>query len=182
MKIDFLYFEGCPSYKIAYKYLKEVLEEEKIDAEIEKIHVSNDELAKKLKFLGSPTIRINGKDIDKSAQELKDFGIKCRIYFSDGEIMGYPSKEVIRSALKAIKPKVTVVFAQWCPVCPLAKKLWNELKTQYDFEYEEADIATKRGRDLILKHSIRVVPTTIINDEVAFVGVPKRDEAIEAIK
>jgi len=84
MKIEFLYFDGCPSYKIAFQYLNEVLEEENIGsesdyehrAEIEKIKVKSEEEAKRLKFLGSPSIRINGKDLDQNSQIYYRF--RCR--------------------------------------------------------------------------------------------------------
>lgn len=75
------------------------MEEENIKAEIEKIKVKSEEEAKRLKFLGSPSLRINGKDLDQNSQDSKDFGMKCRIYFEDGKIQGWPSKESIRKAI-----------------------------------------------------------------------------------
>ncbi len=73
---------------------------------------------------------------------------------------------------------VTLVVAEWCPVCPSAKRLWAELREHYAFEYEEVDIASERGQALMTKHGIRSVPTTLLDGEVAFVGLPKREPAI----
>jgi len=99
MEIELLYFEGCLTYLKALQNLREVLGEEGISGEVKIIMVGSEEEAEELKFLGSPTIRIDGIDIDKSALGRTDFGIKCRLYFIDGEFLGYPTKEMIRRAL-----------------------------------------------------------------------------------
>jgi hypothetical protein len=100
MKVEFLYFDGCPNHKRAFEILKGVLEEENLYTEIYSVNVNSEEKAKELQFLGSPTIRINGLDIDKESRSLTDFGVKCRIYVIEGKIMGVPSKEMIRDAIR----------------------------------------------------------------------------------
>ncbi|MFQ5814978.1 MAG: thioredoxin family protein [Candidatus Hydrothermarchaeaceae archaeon] len=77
--------------------------------------------------------------------------------------------------------EVVLVIADWCPICPRAKSLWRNIRKEYDFDYKEVDISSKEGSDLVAKHSIRSVPTTIIDGSVAFIGVPDRDGAVEAI-
>ena len=76
---------------------------------------------------------------------------------------------------------VVLVIASWCPVCPQAEKLWDELSKEYEFDYQEIDIASADGEELVSRHSIMSVPTTIIDDKVAFVGVPDEKKAIKAI-
>ena len=76
---------------------------------------------------------------------------------------------------------VILVKASWCPVCPQAEKLWSELAGTYEFDYREIDISSAAGEELVSKHSIMSVPTTIIDGEVAFVGVPDEKKAIQAI-
>lgn len=100
MKVEFLYFNGCPNYKRAFKILKEVLEEENLYSHIYFVNVDSEEKAKELHFLGSPTIRINGLDLKKESRSLTDFGVKCRIYVIEGKIMGVPSKGMIRNAIR----------------------------------------------------------------------------------
>ncbi|MDW7732416.1 MAG: thioredoxin family protein [Methanolobus sp.] len=73
--------------------------------------------------------------------------------------------------------KVTLVHSEWCHFCPAAKSLWRELKDKYDFEYEEVELDTPEGKELAQKFKIRSIPTTIIDDKIAFVGVPDREKA-----
>ncbi|MCL7411217.1 MAG: thioredoxin family protein [Methanosarcinaceae archaeon] len=73
--------------------------------------------------------------------------------------------------------KVTLVYAKWCNVCPTAMKLWNDLKSKYDFEYEELDLETPEGMALVKEYSIHSVPTTIIDGKVEFIGLPQKLKA-----
>jgi len=77
--------------------------------------------------------------------------------------------------------KVTLVYAKWCNVCPSAIKLWRELKSKYNFEYEEIEVDTPEGIGLAAKYSIRGVPTTVIDGKVAFVGVPNKLKAASMV-
>lgn len=77
--------------------------------------------------------------------------------------------------------KVTLVHASWCTVCPSVRKLWQDLKVEYDFEYEEIDVDTPEGQDFIAKHGISGVPTTLIDGEIVFVGVPKKADALSRL-
>ena len=77
--------------------------------------------------------------------------------------------------------KVTLIHASWCTVCPAARRFWHDLKSEYDFEYDEIDVQTPEGQALIDKYGIVGVPTTIIDGEVAFTGLPKKPDAIARI-
>jgi hypothetical protein len=82
--------------------LAEALQELGIDQPVHVINVLDDEDARSKRSLGSPTIRINGLDVDPLARESTDFAMKCRIYrFGDG-IQGYPSKDMVVAALKDV--------------------------------------------------------------------------------
>ena len=95
-KIEFLYFEGCPSYKQALDYLKELIDEEKLDANIELVLVESPEDAQKVGFQGSPSIKVNGVDLENNND---GFSFNCRLYDIDGELTGIPSKEFIRKKI-----------------------------------------------------------------------------------
>lgn len=77
--------------------------------------------------------------------------------------------------------QVTLVVAGWCPVCPSARELWRGLKKEYDFHYDEIDVASPLGERLVSEFNILSVPTTIIDGSVAFVGVPEREGAIRKV-
>ena len=103
MEVEVLYFEGCPNHLPTLERIKEVLQEEGCDAEIREILVADVETAHSVRFLGSPTIRINGSDIEPAAQERSDFGLMCRRYglmcrrHSDG----IPPHKLIRDAVRS---------------------------------------------------------------------------------
>lgn len=64
MRIEVLYFDGCPNHGQLLDHLQRLLEREGLDAEIALRRVSEPEHAQRERFLGSPTIRVNGCDID----------------------------------------------------------------------------------------------------------------------
>ncbi|MDH4128499.1 MAG: DUF2703 domain-containing protein [Spirochaetota bacterium] len=101
MKVDFLYFDECPNHAIAYQILLECLKEKNIpETYINKICISSKEEAIKHCFLGSPSIRINGKDIDKNLHNINnDFSIRCRVYKYIEKLSGIPPKDLIIKAL-----------------------------------------------------------------------------------
>jgi len=100
MKIELLYFEGCPSYQPALKYLKEIIKENKLDVQVKMVKIASNEDALKSRFLGSPTIRINDLDIEPGAQEIGGFSMCCRLYLEDSQLKKYPSKNLIRRAIE----------------------------------------------------------------------------------
>jgi thiol-disulfide isomerase/thioredoxin len=77
--------------------------------------------------------------------------------------------------------KVTLIHATWCTACPATRRFWNDLKSKYDFEYEEIDVESPGGQALVDQHGIVGVPTTLIDGELAFTGLPKKADAIARI-
>jgi hypothetical protein len=98
MKIEILYFDGCPTYERATKTLQRVLAEEGMEAEVELIVVNTDEEARRLRFPGSPTIRIGGHDLFP-APEQKDWWLGCRVYATAEGLRGSPTAEMLKDAL-----------------------------------------------------------------------------------
>lgn len=99
MKIRFLYFKGCPNAKPTLNLLEQVCEEKGLNEKIEVIEVRSEEEAKKYNFLGSPTIQINGLDIERERRnDLPLFG--CRVYKNKASSTGVPPKEMIIEALE----------------------------------------------------------------------------------
>lgn len=101
MKIEVLYLEGCPNYLPAIERLRAVLNEEGLTtAELFEIEVKDESAAQALKFWGSPTIRVNGADIEADLRHMPARGLACRRYLG-----GTPSEEMIRVALRAAQAK-----------------------------------------------------------------------------
>jgi hypothetical protein len=100
MRIEVFYVPGCPNYLPAVERIEKVLVSESLRADIERVPVNNDAQAKALHFPGSPTIRINGNDIEPN--ETKALGLACRLYANSG---GIPSEEMLREALSRAKEK-----------------------------------------------------------------------------
>ena len=100
MKIDFLYFEGCPSHEPALKILKQVLKRNNVLSKINIIEIKTEADAEKYHFLGSPSIHINGKDIEIERQNDK-YLYGCRIYRTAKGTSGIPPEEMIEKALKS---------------------------------------------------------------------------------
>lgn len=99
MRVEFLYWEDCPSHPQALERLRDVMAEEGVTADIEVIHVGTDDDAQRLRFPGSPTIRFNGVDVVQPVDQ--SFGLTCRIYFTDdARVTPLPGKEQIRRALR----------------------------------------------------------------------------------
>jgi hypothetical protein len=102
-KIDFLFWEECPSHHQCYDRLEGTMREEGIAAPIVRTEITTDERAQEIGFPGSPTILVDGRDIDPPAGDVY-YGLTCRTYrHEDGRISPLPSKETIRRGLLAGK-------------------------------------------------------------------------------
>lgn len=99
MRIELLYWDGCPSYPEALELLQTMLAERGLEAKIELHEVRSDEEAKTLHFPGSPTIRVDGIDVDAIGATSRP-ALTCRIYYlPDGRVSPIPSREQLQEAL-----------------------------------------------------------------------------------
>lgn len=99
-KIEFLYWEDCPSHPQAWSLLQEAMAELGVESPVAQIEVVTDKDAERLAFPGSPTIRVNDVDIDPDGAAQMGTALTCRIYrLQDGRFSPVPSKEMIRQAL-----------------------------------------------------------------------------------
>lgn len=99
MKVELFFWEGCPSYPEAEELLADVLRARGIESELERREVSTQEEAEQLHFPGSPTIRIDGRDVDEAGASAPP-ALNCRIYYlPDGRVSPVPSREQLEAAL-----------------------------------------------------------------------------------
>jgi hypothetical protein len=98
--VEFLYWEGCPSYPEARELLEDVLRVQAADVQIQVRQVETQEEAVELRFPGSPTIRIDGRDVDPAGAD-EPPSLTCRIYhLPDGRVSPIPSREQFEEALR----------------------------------------------------------------------------------
>lgn len=95
MTIEVLYFKDCPNFGPAMDRLRAVLRQEGLPVEVSQIEVRDAAAAKDLKFFGSPTIRVNGLDIETDSRVAMETAYACRRYPG-----GLPPEEMIRAALR----------------------------------------------------------------------------------
>lgn len=96
-KIELLYFDGCPSWKEALLILNQGLTQLGIteDVVLKRVETLNE--AVENEFIGSPTIRVDGKDLFQTDQT--SFGLGCRIYQTPEGFMGWPTQKMITEKL-----------------------------------------------------------------------------------
>ena len=98
MRIDFLFWRECPSHPEARELLDDVLAARGIEAEVVEREVFTEEEAQELSFPGSPTIRVEGRDIDPEGASARP-ALTCRIYhLPDGRVSPVPSREQLEEA------------------------------------------------------------------------------------
>ncbi len=100
MKVQLFYFDGCPHHFPAVERLKEILLQEGLSEHVEEINVTSPEHAQALVFLGSPTIKIDGMDVEPAARSSSAYAMACRTYRKAGKQEGQPDEEMIRAALR----------------------------------------------------------------------------------
>lgn len=99
MTIELYYFDGCPTYTQALDNLIAALALERLAADVQLVRVRGSADAEEKRFPGSPTIRINGADVDPlPGAERYSYG--CRVYEEDGHRVIGPSVGRIRLAIQ----------------------------------------------------------------------------------
>ncbi len=99
MTVEVLYFDGCPSHEALLPRLRRPLAEAGVAVEIQLRHIESADAAERERFLGSPTVRIGGRDVEPAAVQRTDYGLKCRLYPTDEGLRGTPPDVWILNAL-----------------------------------------------------------------------------------
>lgn len=98
-RVELLYIEDCPNYEHTRAVVEQLAGELALRPEVELILVQNAAAATRLRFLGSPTVRVDGRDVEPGADELRTFAHACRLYERGGRLAGEPDESWIRRAL-----------------------------------------------------------------------------------
>ena len=103
-RVELLWWSGCPSWEQADRLVREEMAAAGLDPErLEVREVHSDESAEQERFTGSPTIRIDGRDLQEPGEE--PIGLTCRVYrLRDGRISALPDPADVRDALRGAAP------------------------------------------------------------------------------
>jgi hypothetical protein len=111
LTVEILYLDGCPNHEPLIVRVQALLKALGIDERIECRPVDSDDAAVALCFLGSPTLRIDGTDVEPGAELRTDYGLKCRLYHTPagvtGGMTGQPSDAWIRAAITPSRRQLT---------------------------------------------------------------------------
>lgn len=126
MKIQLLYILDCPWCVKTKELIRKSLKELNVKASVEEVLIDSDEKARKYNFVGSPTIKINEKDIQEEVSKRrclpceeivnytkettefvkKECNCGCRVYFYKGKQYPYPTKEMIKEVIEKAEQKI----------------------------------------------------------------------------
>ena len=98
VRIEVLYFDGCPNHELLLPHLRALLASSGIQADVVLTRIDDADAAERHRFLGSPTVRINGVDVEPDANCRTDFGLKCRLFDTPSGLRGLPTDEWILAA------------------------------------------------------------------------------------
>ncbi|PZG12088.1 thioredoxin family protein [Micromonospora craterilacus] len=98
--IEILYFDGCPNHEGLDEHLRALLTAAGVNAPITSRRIESELQAEQERFLGSPTIRVNGVDVDPSASGRSAYGLTCRVYATADGLRGTPPDSWILDALR----------------------------------------------------------------------------------
>ncbi len=98
-RIELLWFEGCPNHQGARGLIQDVVSGLGIQADVCAIEVADDAIAERLRFAGSPTIRVDGVDIEPGFQGCDDCTPRCRVYQTSAGLRGLPERSWLVAAL-----------------------------------------------------------------------------------
>jgi hypothetical protein len=100
--VELLYFDGCPGIERVLPLVGPLAEA--AGARVVQRRVETAQDAEAQRFLGSPTVRVDGVDVEPGAEQRDDFGLKCRLYQTANGLSGVPEADWVRDALKRTRP------------------------------------------------------------------------------
>jgi hypothetical protein len=98
-EIELLVFDGCPNEDTTRALVERVAAELNLAPKVSRVVVPDVDAAERMRFLGSPTIRVNGHDIEPGADGRNDYALACRVYRAGAGVSGQPDEDWLRQAL-----------------------------------------------------------------------------------
>jgi hypothetical protein len=101
MSVEMLRTEDCPHADEYLPRLRALLAGAGIDVPVEIRVVSDPDQARQERFLGSPTIRVDGRDVEPGGDQRHDYGLTCRLYAHPDGHRGVPRDEWVLDAVRS---------------------------------------------------------------------------------
>jgi hypothetical protein len=99
VRVEILALEDCPYLEPTVALVERAISGTGVSARIELVFVTNEPQARIKRFLGSPTVRVDGLDVEPGASDIEEFGVGGRLYRTDKGLSGWPDEEWVRDAL-----------------------------------------------------------------------------------
>lgn len=99
-EVELLWFADCANHEAARTLLQEVVAEVAPGTPIHDVDATEPKVAERLRFPGSPTIRIDGRDVDPGYVDPGDYTPRCRLYRTTEGLRGLPDRAWIEEALQ----------------------------------------------------------------------------------
>ena len=96
---EILYFADCPNWPPVATAVDRLARELGVAVDVRLVRVASEDEALRLRFLGSPTVRLDGRDVEPGAGERRDFALACRVYRTEEGFAGLPQDGWLRAAL-----------------------------------------------------------------------------------
>ena len=97
--IEVLYVQDCPHYRGTMALVEQVRAELGIDAELRTSLIVDQAAADQARFPGSPTVRVDGRDVEPGSEPATEYTVGCRLYRLEHRFAGQPEERWIREAL-----------------------------------------------------------------------------------
>jgi len=97
--VEILYFDGCPNQEDVRALVERIGLELGIELDLRLVEVPDEATAQRLGFLGSPTVRVGGEDVDPQAVGRGGYVLSCRVYRTERGFAGHPDADLVRDAI-----------------------------------------------------------------------------------
>jgi hypothetical protein len=97
--IEVLYVRDCPHYPKTLALVERVRAELGIDAELRTSLIVDQAAAEQARFPGSPTVLVDGRDVDPGSEPATEYILGCRLYRLEHRLAGQPETRWVRDAL-----------------------------------------------------------------------------------
>jgi hypothetical protein len=97
--VEVLYVQDCPHYPATLALVQRVLAELAIEAEVRTTLIGDQAAAERARFGGSPTVRVDGRDVEPGSEPTAEIVVGCRLYRLEHRFAGQPADGWVRAAL-----------------------------------------------------------------------------------